>query len=131
MSGVRLWAQGKKIITRPIAIRAPDCGGGRTLFPPGRTTHPIIQLHPCCKMAQEAEKHKSPYADDKLFYKNYPAGYVTREFFRRDHQQWLQEQGYMLRPRYHPDWKPSWAGTNKDSDDCEDGQVYFVRPTSL
>ncbi len=25
-----------------------------------------------------------------------------------DHQQWLVERGYMLRPRYRPGWKPSW-----------------------
>ncbi|KAJ3477233.1 hypothetical protein NLI96_g10607 [Meripilus lineatus] len=29
------------------------------------------------------------------------------EIFWRDHQVWLQEKGYMLRPRYHPDWIPS------------------------
>lgn len=30
------------------------------------------------------------------------------ECWWRDHQVWLAEQGYMLRPRYRPDWKPSW-----------------------
>lgn len=30
-----------------------------------------------------------------------------REIFWRDHQEWLQEKGYMLRPRYHPDWVSS------------------------
>ncbi|PIL35983.1 hypothetical protein GSI_01643 [Ganoderma sinense ZZ0214-1] len=74
-------------------------------------------------MASEIEKETNPYADDRLFYRNLPGGYLTREFFWRDHQPWLQEQGYMLRPRYHPDWKPTWAGTKKDSDDCEDGHI--------
>ncbi|KAM5533192.1 hypothetical protein V8D89_013148 [Ganoderma adspersum] len=29
----------------------------------------------------------------------------------------------MLRPRYHPDWKPSWAGTKKYYEDSGDGLV--------
>ncbi|KAI1795569.1 kinase-like domain-containing protein [Ganoderma leucocontextum] len=74
-------------------------------------------------MAQETEKSTSPYADHKLFFRNFQGGYLTREYFWRDHQPWLQGQGYMLRPRYHPDWKPSWAGTKKDHDYWEDGQI--------
>ncbi|KAJ7261894.1 kinase-like domain-containing protein [Mycena rebaudengoi] len=35
------------------------------------------------------------------------------EIFWRDHQIWLQSCGYMLRPRYHPDWIPSWKGSGK------------------
>ncbi|RPD57478.1 hypothetical protein L227DRAFT_613500 [Lentinus tigrinus ALCF2SS1-6] len=31
------------------------------------------------------------------------------EIWWRDHQEWLAEKGYMLRPRYRPGWKPSWA----------------------
>ncbi|KAI0363368.1 hypothetical protein BV20DRAFT_958430 [Pilatotrama ljubarskyi] len=30
------------------------------------------------------------------------------ECWWRDHQVWLQERGYMLRPRYRPGWRPSW-----------------------
>lgn len=44
------------------------------------------------------------------------------EIFWRDHQVWLQEQGYTLRPRYRPGWVPSWQGTDKDCWDVEDGQ---------
>ncbi|KAI0790923.1 kinase-like domain-containing protein [Abortiporus biennis] len=33
---------------------------------------------------------------------------LPHEIFWRDHQQWLEESGYMLRPRYRPDWQPSW-----------------------
>jgi hypothetical protein len=45
---------------------------------------------------------------------------------------WVERQkalglaGYMLRPRYHPDWKPSWTGTNKFFLECEDGQPLGV-----
>ncbi|KAL6306741.1 hypothetical protein BKA93DRAFT_772601 [Sparassis latifolia] len=31
----------------------------------------------------------------------------------RDRQQFLETRGYMLRPRYHPGWTPSWFGTGK------------------
>ncbi|KAM5532831.1 hypothetical protein V8D89_013472 [Ganoderma adspersum] len=69
------------------------------------------------------ENYTSPYANDKLFFKNLQGGYVTAEYFWRDHQQWLQEQGCMLRPRYRPDWKPSWVGTKQDEEDLEDGLI--------
>ncbi|KZT71753.1 hypothetical protein DAEQUDRAFT_687103 [Daedalea quercina L-15889] len=52
------------------------------------------------------------------------------EHFWRDRQPWLQERGYMLRPRYKPDWKPSWLGTKKSYTLCEDGQSALV-PTIL
>lgn len=43
------------------------------------------------------------------------------EKFWRDHQKWLEQHGYMLRPRYRPGWTPSWEGTDKRPDKCEDG----------
>ena len=75
------------------------------------------------------EKYTSPYAGDKLFFKNLRGGYVTAEYFWRDHQQWLQEQGYMLRPRYHPDWKPSWGESGVEFLDSED--AYPCRASGL
>ncbi|KAH9920134.1 uncharacterized protein B0H18DRAFT_1025266 [Fomitopsis serialis] len=57
-------------------------------------------------------------------------GLATHEQFWRDRQPWLQERGYMLRPRYRPDWKPSWLGTDKFYRDCEDGQSTLM-PTIL
>ncbi|EIW54102.1 uncharacterized protein TRAVEDRAFT_173401 [Trametes versicolor FP-101664 SS1] len=38
----------------------------------------------------------------------------------RDRQRRLKERGYDLRARYHPNWKPSWIGTNLDPEYCED-----------
>ena len=38
----------------------------------------------------------------------------------------LEKAGYMLRPRYHSDRKPSWAGTDKFYLDFEDGQQQKV-----
>lgn len=56
-----------------------------------------------------------------------PVDLRETETFWRDHQPWLQSKGYMLRPRYMPDWKPSWEGTNKLSTLCEDWLVPNVR----
>lgn len=38
----------------------------------------------------------------------------------RDRQPFLESHGYMLRPRYHANWSPSWTGTNRDPTFCED-----------
>ncbi|KAJ6618793.1 hypothetical protein B0H10DRAFT_2217291 [Mycena sp. CBHHK59/15] len=35
----------------------------------------------------------------------------TSDIFWRDMQPWLQECGYMLRPRFRPGWVPSWKAT--------------------
>ena len=43
-----------------------------------------------------------------------------------ERQEALERAGYMLRPRYRPDWKPSWPGTNKPYDYFEDGQIMDV-----
>ena len=32
------------------------------------------------------------------------------------------DEGYTLRPRYQPDWKPSWLETGRRPIECEDGQ---------
>jgi len=47
------------------------------------------------------------------------------EVFWRDHQKWLQNCGYMVRPRYMPDWKASWIdkGGSKLDIDYEDAQL--------
>ena len=50
------------------------------------------------------------------------------EIFWRDRQPWLQERGYVLRPRYQKDWKPSWVGTEKAFWAFEDGQSSVVCP---
>ncbi|KAF8834112.1 hypothetical protein BDN67DRAFT_1013046 [Paxillus ammoniavirescens] len=45
------------------------------------------------------------------------------EIWWRDHYQWLENSGYLLRPRYAPDWTPSWEGTKKEWFACEDGRA--------
>ncbi|KAI0629614.1 hypothetical protein C8Q77DRAFT_1076079 [Trametes polyzona] len=42
------------------------------------------------------------------------------EFVWRDRYQYLQDNGYELRPRYHPNWSPSWIDTDFDPKYCED-----------
>ena len=50
----------------------------------------------------------------------------SHEVFWRDHQPWLEQAGYMLRPRYRPGWKASWLGTDKRPEDCEDSLIVTV-----
>ncbi|KAG6900303.1 hypothetical protein C0993_012735 [Termitomyces sp. T159_Od127] len=45
------------------------------------------------------------------------------EYLWRDHYYFLKEHGYTLRPRYHPEWIPSWLGTDKCFTECEDGHM--------
>lgn len=57
---------------------------------------------------------------------------VHGEAFWRDHKNWLEERGYMLRPRYDPDWVPSWQKDptkNTSFRHCEDGQNLYVSAT--
>ncbi|KAI0368266.1 hypothetical protein BV20DRAFT_1022672 [Pilatotrama ljubarskyi] len=54
-----------------------------------------------------------------------PGGLSSQEIFWRDHQKWLEERGYMLRPRYRPGWVPSWKDTKRDYRECEDGLTSF------
>ncbi|OJT09381.1 hypothetical protein TRAPUB_14163 [Trametes pubescens] len=37
----------------------------------------------------------------------------TEELYWRDHQEFLESRGYMLRPRYNRGWIPSWRGKPK------------------
>jgi hypothetical protein len=53
------------------------------------------------------------------------------EIFWRDHQKWLQDSGYKLRPRYMPDWTPPWKGTNKPLFKFEESIWLLVRNVTL
>jgi hypothetical protein len=55
----------------------------------------------------------------------------TGEIFWRDHQKWLQDSGYMMRPRYMPDWTPPWKGTNKPSFKFEESIMLLVCNVAL
>ncbi|RPD52649.1 hypothetical protein L227DRAFT_514514 [Lentinus tigrinus ALCF2SS1-6] len=69
---------------------------------------------------QPPEK-EDPHKDHPLYWKNTEGGLFEHEFFWREHQQWLADAGYMLRPRYRQDWKPSWLESKKLFFQCEDG----------
>ncbi|KAF9005494.1 hypothetical protein BDQ17DRAFT_1408252 [Cyathus striatus] len=47
-----------------------------------------------------------------------------REVFWRNHEPWLKADGYILRPRSHPNWIPSWfVDPSKTMYDCEDYRI--------
>ncbi|KAI0325868.1 kinase-like protein [Cubamyces sp. BRFM 1775] len=47
-------------------------------------------------------------------------GLLPSEVWWMERQPYLQEAGYVLRPRYWPNWRPSWLGTNRHPMYCED-----------
>lgn len=49
------------------------------------------------------------------------------ELWWSKHYSWLKDKGYTLRPRYAPDWVPSWQGTKKSWLMCEDSRIAKVR----
>lgn len=49
----------------------------------------------------------------------------------RDRYPALHSRGYLLRQRYHPNWSPTWTGTNLDPTYCEDSVVIHVRQVSV
>ncbi|KAI0730510.1 kinase-like domain-containing protein [Earliella scabrosa] len=55
---------------------------------------------------------------------------LDAEVFWRDRYWMFHKHGYLLRPRYHPSWSPSWKGTNRDPTYCEDS-VVINRPHVL
>ena len=62
-----------------------------------------------------------PYSHKDLF-----GGRYSEELFWVYHQPWLEQQGYSLRPRFHPDWVPSWLGTDIWPLDTDDGVPIHV-----
>ncbi|KAH9954061.1 kinase-like domain-containing protein [Russula dissimulans] len=45
----------------------------------------------------------------------------------KDHYYHIKLHGYLLRPRYSPDWVPSWQRSGKDFFSTEDGQPSILR----
>jgi hypothetical protein len=56
-----------------------------------------------------------------------PGTLLDSELWRRDHCNVLENHGYTLRPRYRPDWVPSWKKSGKEFYTVEDGQPTLVR----
>ncbi|KAG2367123.1 hypothetical protein BDR07DRAFT_1351562 [Suillus spraguei] len=52
-----------------------------------------------------------------------PGALSVHEIWWRRQYEWLKVRGYLLRPRYAPDWVPSWEGSKRHAWDCEDGRV--------
>ena len=48
------------------------------------------------------------------------------ELWWRDQYRAIESLGYILRPRYHPNWRPSWKRSGKDFFTAEDGQPTLV-----
>ena len=58
-----------------------------------------------------------------------PGAIRSHEAWWVERQELLEQAGYMLRPRFRPGWKPSWAGTRKYHGRFEDGKHLRVSDT--
>ncbi|KAJ6629433.1 hypothetical protein B0H10DRAFT_1776609 [Mycena sp. CBHHK59/15] len=65
-------------------------------------------------MAQDSGTALLSFEDGKL---------TTGDIIWRDMQPWLQDCGYMLRPRFRPGWVPSWKTSGQLMVLCEDSYV--------
>jgi len=66
------------------------------------------------------ENPTAPVAQTAAAEEDSSFGLSPAEVWWRDQQLWLQEKGYLLRPRYKPGWVPPWRGTNQWEWDFED-----------
>ncbi|KAG9318988.1 kinase-like domain-containing protein [Chiua virens] len=69
--------------------------------------------------AQRAEKKLAIWG---MLGRHLPEELDPREIWWRDRYNQLSTLGYRLRPRYSPEWVPSWKALKKDWADCEDGK---------
>ncbi|KAF8897935.1 hypothetical protein BD779DRAFT_410192 [Infundibulicybe gibba] len=60
----------------------------------------------------------------------YPRTINEDEVIWRDRYTFFHERGWELRPRYRPDWKPSWLGTSRKPANCEDS-IYKLAPIMI
>lgn len=74
--------------------------------------------------AQRAEKELAIWG---TLGRHLPEELDAREVWWRDRYKQLSALGYLLRPRYSPEWIPSWKTSKRDWTDCEDGKRLEVR----
>ncbi|KAJ3725966.1 kinase-like domain-containing protein [Lentinula raphanica] len=69
--------------------------------------------------------------DSDSFLRDYNQSLSQSESFWRDHYDWLKSKGYLLRPRYHPNWVASWIGITDIPYVFEDFQTAPLVPFNL
>lgn len=76
--------------------------------------------------AQRAEKELAIWG---TLGRHLPEELDPRETWWRDRYEQLRSLGYLLRPRYSPEWVPSWKTSKRDWSSCEDGKRLEVCDT--
>jgi hypothetical protein len=56
---------------------------------------------------------------------DYDELFITEKFWRNNFA-YLKDRGYLLRPRFSPDWVPSWKTRGGDPSKAEDAAVFPV-----
>ncbi|KAI0355226.1 hypothetical protein OH77DRAFT_1504459 [Trametes cingulata] len=72
-------------------------------------------------MSENLADYHPEYTADKL-----PGGLTEIQLVWPQLQPWLEERGYVLRPRYRRGWKPSWLESGKDMFECEGYEMMIV-----
>ncbi|KAJ7144702.1 hypothetical protein C8R46DRAFT_1360365 [Mycena filopes] len=91
---------------------------------PNVATLRCLQKGQFCTLDDLRHSHMHPYVVPKIAEViDTNVRFIRKsEIFWVEHQPWLEQQGYRLRPRYHPDWVPSWIqDPSKVIYKCEDG----------
>lgn len=81
------------------------------------------------KQVKSTEEQPEPQREAQTSDSELPlirGGLTTAERFWRGQYRWLKSVGYQLRPRFDPDWVPSWYDTSKSRYTSEDGQTLNV-----
>lgn len=102
----------------PIRTRCGESGATSSNCPEGLIPRsplhvsPSLSAHPAtcllCSMTEGPLPSSSTPAPLPAAEADEPE-LTDAECWWRDHQNWLAERGYMLRPRYRPGWVPSWT----------------------
>lgn len=88
------------------------------LSPPLDSLNTLTMSTEVGKLPVVESKDEVSVKDGKLF---------PTETFWANHQTWLKEAGYLLRPRYQPDWVASWIkDPSKFWVACEDSLTPLV-----
>lgn len=69
---------------------------------------------------RRAQKELAAFGEER---ERRPGALSVDEIWWRRQYEWLKVRGYLLRPRYAPDWVPSWEGSKRHASECEDGRV--------
>ena len=77
-------------------------------------------------MAEHKSAHSKAIEDSYAKIADKASKLSAKEAVWRDRQLFLEQRGYMLRPRFRPGWVPSWKGNTRLVYTADDGIILLV-----